>query len=60
MSEKGLIPKEESLVSQSMNQKMYLHKSCLPIDQAEFKTDKILSLSQLDLPAQDCEGMCGV
>jgi len=36
--------------------KVYLHRSCLPLDEVEFNVDE----NQLNLFGNECEGMCGV
>ena len=38
--------------------KIYLHRDCLPIDQIDFDKDK--DKDQPDLFNNECEGMCGV
>lgn len=39
-----------------MRAELYLHRSCVPLDQADLADD----LDQLDLWPLECEGMCGV
>ena len=36
--------------------KVYLHRSCVPLDEVEFNVDE----NQLNLFGNECEGMCGV
>lgn len=38
--------------------KQYAHRSCVPLDQADFRTDA--EIGQMDLFNNECEGMCGV
>lgn len=38
----------------------YLHRSCMPIDQVEFKPKTNKKLHQLNLFGNECSGMCGV
>ena len=37
---------------------IFLHKSCIPLDQVDF--DKKDDKKQLDMFNNECEGMCGV
>lgn len=37
---------------------MFLHRSCTPLDQVEFKSKKVDN--QMDLFDNECEGMCGL
>lgn len=39
-----------------MRAELYLHRSCVPLDQADLSDDS----AQLDLWPLECEGMCGV
>jgi hypothetical protein len=53
----------DSTCTRGSNQKLYLHKSCLPIDQVDFSTpdEKDLKRGQHLMGfLQECEGMCGV
>lgn len=38
--------------------KIFLHRSCVPLDQVDFRTAK--DFGQVDMFANECEGMCGV
>ena len=38
--------------------KVYLHRDCVPIDQINFDKDK--DKEQLDMFNNECEGMCGI
>jgi hypothetical protein len=38
--------------------KIFLHRSCVPLDQVDFRTAK--DMGQVDMFANECEGMCGV
>jgi hydroxymethylbilane synthase len=44
--------------SKIVDDKIYLHRDCLPIDQIDFDKDK--DKDQPDLFNNECEGMCGV
>jgi hypothetical protein len=37
---------------------MFLHRSCKPLDEVEFKTKQVAN--QMDLFDNECEGMCGL
>jgi len=37
---------------------VFLHRSCLPLDEADI--DTLADKGQLDLFADECDGMCGV
>jgi len=37
---------------------VFLHRSCLPLDEADL--DTLADKGQLDLFADECDGMCGV
>ena len=37
---------------------VFLHRSCVPLDEADLST--AADYGQLDLFANECEGMCGV
>jgi hypothetical protein len=39
-------------------QKLFLHRSCVPLDQVDLRTDA--DIGQLDLWGNECEGMCGL
>ena len=42
------------------NALMYLHKSCVPLDQAEFKPAPSHIQPRFHFGEMDCEGMCGM
>jgi hypothetical protein len=44
--------------SRKIRDKLYLHRSCKPLDEVEF--DKKENDKQLDMFNNECEGMCGV
>jgi hypothetical protein len=41
-----------------LRDKLYLHRSCKPLDEVEF--NKKENDKQLDMFNNECEGMCGV
>lgn len=41
-----------------VNDLLFLHRSCVPLDQVDFRTD--FEKGQLNLFENECEGMCGV
>jgi len=41
-----------------MKEKLFLHRSCVPLDQVDLSTD--LDRGQMSLFGNECEGMCGV
>jgi hypothetical protein len=43
-----------------LDAKMYLHRSCKPLDQIEFKKADPDRQKKLSFSTMDCEGMCGV
>lgn len=43
-----------AIVNRNLNQKLYLHKACRPIDQIDFTNEKQLGF------AMECEGGCGL
>jgi len=50
-----------SVVNRAMDQVMYLHRSCKPLDLVQLDTKPDLRKSQLGINfAAECEGMCGV
>ena len=44
--------------SRNIRDKLYLHRSCKPLDEVEF--NKKENDKQLDMFNNECEGMCGV
>jgi hypothetical protein len=42
------------IVNRNLSEKLYLHRSCLPIDRVEFKGSRQLGF------AMECEGGCGL
>ncbi|MHC0055521.1 hypothetical protein [Actibacterium sp. D379-3] len=42
----------------NLRDEVFLHRSCLPLDEADL--DTLADKGQLDLFADECEGMCGV
>lgn len=42
----------------NLRSEVYLHRSCLPLDEADI--DTLADKGQLDLFADECDGMCGV
>jgi hypothetical protein len=43
------------IVNRNMNAAMYAHRSCVPLDEVQFKNER-----QFNLFTLECEGMCGV
>jgi len=46
--------------SEDSNALMYLHKSCVPLDEAEFKRAPSHIQPRFQFGEMDCEGMCGM
>ena len=44
--------------SRNIRDELFLHRSCIPLDQVEFKKDD--KSKQIDMFNNECEGMCGV
>jgi hypothetical protein len=53
----NLIKKLE-LDQRNIRDEIFLHRSCIPLDQVEFKKDD--KSKQIDMFNNECEGMCGV
>lgn len=51
---------ETSACVRGMNAKQYLHRSCLPLVQIEFKPKPEDKQKRMAFVQRDCEGMCGV
>jgi hypothetical protein len=47
--------KEGAIVNRNMDAQMFAHRSCVPLDQVEFKHER-----QLNMFTLECEGMCGL
>lgn len=47
--------KPGAIVNRNMDAQMFAHRSCVPLDQVEFKHER-----QLNMFTTECEGMCGV
>lgn len=52
--------RSDSVAAKGMARRMYLHRSCLPIDQVEFDPTERPEQNDINFSAFDCEGMCGV
>jgi hypothetical protein len=58
--------REGSIVNRNLDQKLYLHRSCVPITMANIDTPdpkfsrNRLSFSGIGVAEQECEGMCGI
>ena len=44
--------------SRNIRDELFLHRSCIPLDQVEFKKDD--KSKQIDMFNNECEGMCGI
>jgi hypothetical protein len=51
---------EGSKCNTGLDARMYLHRSCKPLHQIEFKQAKPDAQKKLSFSTMDCEGMCGV
>lgn len=49
------IRKPGNIVNRNMEAQLFAHRSCVPLDQVQFKHER-----QLNMFAGECEGMCGV
>jgi hypothetical protein len=50
-----------AVVNRQLDQALYLHRSCLPLDQVDFTVpDPKPKQQDLNFSALECEGMCGV
>lgn len=47
--------KPGAIVNRNMDAQMFAHRSCVPLDQVEFKHER-----QFNMFTTECEGMCGV
>lgn len=47
--------KQGVIVNRNMNAEMYAHRTCVPLDQVQFKHER-----QFNMFTLECEGMCGV
>lgn len=54
------IREETSIRTKGMNATQYLHRSCKPIDEVEFKPSADSGQQTFNWSQMDCEGMCGV
>lgn len=51
----------DSTCTKALNQKLYLHRSCVPLDKADFTVpDPKPRQQDLNFSAFECEGMCGL
>jgi hypothetical protein len=49
-----------AVVNRQLDQALYLHRSCLPLDQVDFTVpDPKPKQQDLNFSAFECEGMCG-
>jgi|688.fasta_scaffold254745_4 hypothetical protein len=56
----AIIRQDGAACNSQMRMKQYLHKSCKPLDQVEFKQSAPDRQARFDFSTMDCEGMCGV
>lgn len=48
--------REATVANRRMQQKLYLHRSCVPLDMVDLEHEKTL----FRLMTNECQGMCGV